>query len=78
MNTPRTMTMADHIAIETEESVSPIQREVSRAAADAERRKARLKSDLDEYQSRIAYLRRELTRCDQAMQECLDELAELS
>ena len=78
MNTPRTMTIADHIAIETEESVSPIQREISRAAADAERRKARLKSDLDEYQSRLAYLQREMRRCDQAMQECLDELRELS
>jgi arylsulfatase A-like enzyme len=78
MSTPRTMTLADHIAIETEESVSPIQREVSRAAADAERRKAYLLQERDWWQARAATFRSCLTYADQQLQSVLDELRELS
>ena len=78
MNTPRTMTIADHIAIETEESVSPIQREVSRAAADAERRKAYLLQEREYWQAQAALFRASLTYSDMRLQSVLDELRELS
>ena len=78
MSTPRTMTLADHIAIETEEAVSPIQREVSRAAADAERRKAWLLKERDYWQGRAVAWRVGLTNAELKLQAVLDELRELS
>ncbi len=78
MNAARPMTLSDHIAIETEESVSPIQREISRAAADAERRKAYLLQEREYWQAQAALFRASLTYSDMRLQSVLDELRELS
>jgi hypothetical protein len=77
MSTPRNMTINDHLAIETEDTVSPIQREVSRAAADAEARKERLIMDRDYWQGQAATWRGHLTLAELKLQAVLDELREL-
>jgi len=78
MTIPRSMTLADHLAIETEEAVSPIQREVSRAAADAERRKAWLIKQRNWHQESCTFYRTQLTAHELKLQAVLDELRELS
>ena len=78
MSTPRNMTINDHLAIETEDTVSPIQREVSRAAADAERRKAWLLQERDYWQGQAVTWRVSLTHAELKLQAVLDQLRELS
>jgi hypothetical protein len=75
---PHSVTLADHLAIETEGSVSPIQQTITRLSLDAERRKARLLADFQRHCNHAAFLRRELARVELAAQECANELSELS
>lgn len=74
---PHNVTLADHLAIETEGSVSPIQQTITRLSLDAERRKRRLQTEFERHCSHAAFLRRELARVEREAQECADELSEL-
>jgi len=74
----RHVTLRDHLEIETEGSVSPIQAEVSAAARDAEARKERLTLALQYYIQRREAITIELERINEAEAETRAELAELS
>ncbi len=75
---PRAVTLSDHLDMETEGSISPIQREITRLSREAEQRKLRLLELQHRDCKRIERLRALIRRTEARIGNTRAELAELS